>query len=261
MQAGLEAELGAGNVEVTGGPGDASGTKPYMITFTGELTGEEVSMLGIWLLLERRNGKDCAQNRQKSRQRRHDRSDRHQCRRSHRWQYGNDQRHVARAAWGRRSKGLGAIRPTRRAWNRQRTSLQQGIADHYLHLHGRDGDRGRVESQDPGRRLAGLPKHLNEGIVTGGGAEMGGSVSSPLTVSDEPAGFGVAPGSVVMATSRVRQARIRTSPPISRSPRSATNRRLATSRTYVRICRQGWWATRSGCRAADGSCAGSRVSS
>ena len=49
--------------------------------------------------------------------------------------------------------------------------------------------------------LSDSPSILNNGFVTGGGAEMGGSVSSPLTASDEPAGFGVAPGSVVMATS------------------------------------------------------------
>ena len=41
VQEALEAlpEVGAGNVEVTGGPGDASGSKPYMITWVGALSG------------------------------------------------------------------------------------------------------------------------------------------------------------------------------------------------------------------------------
>ncbi len=46
---------------------------------------------------------------------------------------------------------------------------------------------------------------VNEGTVTGGGAEQDGSVKAPLTVSDMPADFGIAPGTAVMATS-TRQA-------------------------------------------------------
>jgi hypothetical protein len=42
VQAGLEEIYGAGNVEVTGGPGDTEATKPYAITFTGELAHREV---------------------------------------------------------------------------------------------------------------------------------------------------------------------------------------------------------------------------
>jgi hypothetical protein len=42
---------------------------------------------------------------------------------------------------------------------------------------------------------------VNEGTVSGGGAEQGGSVSGPITISDSSASLGVAPGSVVMATS------------------------------------------------------------
>ena len=37
LQTALEGELGAGNIEVTGGPGDASGSKPYVITFAAAL--------------------------------------------------------------------------------------------------------------------------------------------------------------------------------------------------------------------------------
>jgi hypothetical protein len=41
VQADLQAlpSIGAGNVTVTGGPGDATGTKPYVLTFTGALGG------------------------------------------------------------------------------------------------------------------------------------------------------------------------------------------------------------------------------
>jgi hypothetical protein len=41
VQAALESKVyGAGNVQVSGGPGDAGGTKPYTITFTGELADQ-----------------------------------------------------------------------------------------------------------------------------------------------------------------------------------------------------------------------------
>jgi hypothetical protein len=42
---------------------------------------------------------------------------------------------------------------------------------------------------------------VNVGAVTGGGSEQDGLVSAPLTISNTPAGSGVAPGSLVMATS------------------------------------------------------------
>jgi hypothetical protein len=37
VEEGLEGFYGAGNVKVTGGPGDATGSKPYVMTFTGKL--------------------------------------------------------------------------------------------------------------------------------------------------------------------------------------------------------------------------------
>ena len=42
LQTELEAvpDIGAGNVTVTGGPGDERGTKPYVLTYGGELTGQ-----------------------------------------------------------------------------------------------------------------------------------------------------------------------------------------------------------------------------
>jgi hypothetical protein len=43
VQTGLEAVFGAGNVVVSGGPGDAMGTKPYFVTFTGSLSDQPVN--------------------------------------------------------------------------------------------------------------------------------------------------------------------------------------------------------------------------
>lgn len=45
VQAGLEVIYGAGNVEVSGGPGDEEGTKPYVITFVGGLGDRPVSLM------------------------------------------------------------------------------------------------------------------------------------------------------------------------------------------------------------------------
>jgi hypothetical protein len=48
VQGDLEAlpSIGAGNVTVTGGPGDATGTKPYVLTFTGALAGRDTGAVG-----------------------------------------------------------------------------------------------------------------------------------------------------------------------------------------------------------------------
>jgi hypothetical protein len=47
LQAALEAlpSVGTGNVAVTGGPGDAGGTKPYQVTFRGDLAGTHVGLM------------------------------------------------------------------------------------------------------------------------------------------------------------------------------------------------------------------------
>jgi len=42
VQQGLEKFYGTGNVQVTGGPGDETGSKPYAITFTGKLADQEL---------------------------------------------------------------------------------------------------------------------------------------------------------------------------------------------------------------------------
>lgn len=48
MQQELESPLlyGPGNVEVSGGPGDAGGTKPYVIKFVGQLAGRPLQLIG-----------------------------------------------------------------------------------------------------------------------------------------------------------------------------------------------------------------------
>lgn len=45
VQAGLEKIYGNGNVEVTGGPGDEKGTKPYVVTFVGELEDQFTELI------------------------------------------------------------------------------------------------------------------------------------------------------------------------------------------------------------------------
>jgi hypothetical protein len=49
VQTALESitSVGAGNVEVSGGPGDPEGSTPYTISFTGALSGTEVTQIGI----------------------------------------------------------------------------------------------------------------------------------------------------------------------------------------------------------------------
>lgn len=46
----IEAKVGAGNVTVTGGVGASGGGTPYVITFVGELAGEDIRMTGASLL-------------------------------------------------------------------------------------------------------------------------------------------------------------------------------------------------------------------
>ena len=41
----LEELYGKGNIEVTGGPGDATGSKPYVVTFIGELADQSVESI------------------------------------------------------------------------------------------------------------------------------------------------------------------------------------------------------------------------
>ncbi len=45
VQAALETIYGAGNVEVVGGPGDATGANPYLVTFKGELADQPLALM------------------------------------------------------------------------------------------------------------------------------------------------------------------------------------------------------------------------
>ena len=47
VQAGLEGIYGKGNVSVTGGPGDETGSKPYIVAFVGELAGASIELVSV----------------------------------------------------------------------------------------------------------------------------------------------------------------------------------------------------------------------
>jgi hypothetical protein len=64
VQEGLEEIYGKGNVTVTGGPGDETGSKPYAITFVGELADQHVELLkaeasAFFLMCKEGAGPDC----------------------------------------------------------------------------------------------------------------------------------------------------------------------------------------------------------
>jgi hypothetical protein len=65
MQEAFEGVYGKGNVVVTGGPGDETGSKPYVVTFTGELADQPVELIGtnrevfVFLSCAGATGPDC----------------------------------------------------------------------------------------------------------------------------------------------------------------------------------------------------------
>jgi hypothetical protein len=52
VQAGLEGIYGVGNVTVSGGPGDETGSKPYIVTFVGALSDQAVEPISTFAFLE-----------------------------------------------------------------------------------------------------------------------------------------------------------------------------------------------------------------
>jgi hypothetical protein len=64
LQTGLEGIYGQGNVSVTGGPGDETGSEPYTVEFTGELAGQSVEPINgaasvTFLHCKEGSGPDC----------------------------------------------------------------------------------------------------------------------------------------------------------------------------------------------------------
>lgn len=200
MQAALEAELGEGNVEVAGGPGDATGSKPYVITFTGALTGREVGIFAAGLFPNETEGAKVKVVRK-----------------------GADGGSVLLTA-------INVGGPT----DGTRISISDSLPPQLVPSGEAKGYEQFGEGFGPGAPIAckgesstftctysgvmepgdalkmRIPVKLgaedvtsvvNRGSVTGGGAEHEASVQAQLPVNDDLASFGVAPGSVVMASS------------------------------------------------------------
>jgi hypothetical protein len=200
LQSGLEEHLGAGNVEVTGGPGDASGSKPYVITFTGELTGQEVPLRALGPF-PGEEGESVSVK-------------------------------VATKAADGGTVVLTAINvggPTDGSTVTIADSLPAQLVSKGVVGFERYGKGVGAGLQLPCKQASltfmcsysdvmetgdsltvripvtvqpGAPASVpNAGTVAGGGAEIGASLSTPLTISATPASFGVAPGSTLMAVS------------------------------------------------------------
>jgi hypothetical protein len=60
LQSALQGLYGTGNVTVTGGPGDATGAHPYLISFTGALADQPVESVGVFSHLTRSGGSPSA---------------------------------------------------------------------------------------------------------------------------------------------------------------------------------------------------------
>jgi hypothetical protein len=201
MQGDFEAVLGAGNVEVTGGPGDADGSNPYSVNFTGSLTGHEVQLFAIGVFPNEPTESVVVKQTQEA---------------------ANGGTIVATAIDVGAATDGSAVTfadslPPQLAAGGETTAYEkygEGIGP------GRAvgckqssttvtcTDTGVMETGDsltlhiPVTVPPGAPASVtNQATVSGGGAEQGASVTAPLRISDESVGFGVTPGSVVMATS------------------------------------------------------------
>jgi hypothetical protein len=198
MQASFDAAYGPGNTEVSGGPGDPTGSSPYTIKFTGEMAGKPISGFA----------------------------------------FGSEETeevHLETVVEGSSSGTviLTAINvgdPTDGSTVTISDTLPSQLAGSSAKGFEKFGlgigegvplecttaspvfsctYTGVMETGDSlkirvpvATQLGATPTTVsNEGSVSGGGAEQAGSLNSPLPVDDSPAGFGVAPGSVVMAGS------------------------------------------------------------
>lgn len=215
MQTALEGNLGAGNVLVTGGPGGASGSSPYVIAFTGELTGREIPFLAFG-------------------------------------EYPNEQTETANLRVTRKAAdggtvvmtavnvggptdgsavtvsdtlpvGLvaGAIEGSESYESSPLAVCKQAPPSYSCSYAGVMGTGDTLSVRVPVTIGPGAPTSvLNTGIVSGGGAESSSSASTQLAIDNKPASFGVEPGSVLMATS---------SPQAGAHPDVTTSFELATS--------------------------------
>jgi hypothetical protein len=201
----LEAQVGPGNVQVAGGPGDAEGTKPYVVKFTGALAGEAVetmSISGSGFPNEASEGVTVEE--------------------SHKGGSGGELVVTAVNVGGDATDGSSIS---------IRDALPPGLVA--TTISGEDSYEAGTNlasppsallacstpptlvctqpaAVEPGdqlvvtigvRALAGAPANvINQASVTGGGAP-GNSVSSSVAVSATPVGFGLAPGSVLAAVS------------------------------------------------------------
>lgn len=202
FQAELEAQVGAGNVEVTGGPGDASGSQPYVITFTGALLGEPVTVRAFGFFAEPETESTTLKVTQEA---------------------ANGGMVVLTA--------INVGGPTDGSRVTISDSLPSGLSATGLLGYESYGPPGYIGAGHPlgceeappvfscsyegvirtGDELSmripvkaqpNTPAELlNEGSVAGGGLEEPTSASAPLMVSGTPAGFGLDPGSVVIGTS------------------------------------------------------------
>jgi hypothetical protein len=207
-QAAIEAVIGAGNVEVSGGPGDASGSKPYEIKFTGSLAGAEVpQMFAVRVPPEGEPEKLAVQIVTKA---------------------GSGGDLVVSAV----NVGAGA---TDGSPVRVEDTLPQGLVATSITAYDSYAEKKSVyyglavplgcaplpklECTDsnvvgPGdpiimrigvRALANAPASVvNQASVSGGGAEEGASVSGEAAISSSAVGFGIAPGSVLAALSTLQ---------------------------------------------------------
>jgi hypothetical protein len=211
VQATLEEVAGPGNVEVTGGPGDATGTKPYVVTFTGRFAGVEVEQIGVVGSFANEVAESVTSK-------------------------------VARPAVSSGTLLVKAINvgggSTDGSTITINDSLPAGLTaeaisgvDYYFSSLGENESEGGYTKLscslspslgctdsnrvDPGDTLSmeitvavqpGTPSGVgNQALVSGGGAELAASVASPVVISSSPASFGIDPASVVVATS-TRQA-------------------------------------------------------
>jgi hypothetical protein len=202
LQAALEAALGAGNVEVSGGPGDANGINPYLLTFTGALEGQEVEVFA-GVLMNGRFGGTTVQSVQRP---------------------GGTLKLTATNVGGATDGSTvtlsdslpSQLSGTTASGNDTYGAVSEGppapLACTSTPPNFTCTWSGVVQTGDmlhlsiPVRVQPGAPSNVsNVGSVSGGGADQPASISAPVTLSDTPAAFGVSPGSVVIATS-TRQA-------------------------------------------------------